>query len=156
MAYDDLRQKTVLFGGLDSNGHELGDTWQWQIGGWFRGPDLRVSSLVVSSGLGREGEKVAITATIANDGQNDAPASNTEFLLDPGTGNPLVLGLVETPALAAGASTQVSILWDTRSLKGTHTIQAIADRTGRIIEADESNNSASVTVVVRGNQVNPQ
>lgn len=79
----------------------------------------------------------------------DSSASKTEFLLD----NATVLGLVDTPAIQAGQSTTVSINWDTRSVKGTHTIRGTADQTGLVGESNETNNSSTLTVTIQGNKV---
>jgi hypothetical protein len=93
---------------------------------------------------------VIITATVKNAGDADATASKTEFLLD-GT---IVLGLADTPAIAAGASTNVSVMnWDTRAVKGDHTIRVTADRTSLVAESNENNNTATLIVTVQGNKV---
>ena len=78
--------------------------------------DLQVTGLTTSAGAkaAKQGEKVTVTATVRNAGPGSAPASKTEFLLD-GT---KVLGLVDTPALAAGQSAQVSVIWDTQEGPG--------------------------------------
>ena len=112
-------------------------------------PDLVVSGATASDARPREGVPVTITATIANTGDADAPASQTEFLLDGET----VLGLVDTPAIPAGGSAEVSVGWDTRGVKGEHTIRITADRGSAVIESDEANNSGTLTVTVRGNKV---
>ena len=112
-------------------------------------PDLIVSGMSAGNSKGREGEKVTVTATIRNTGSTGAGSSKTEFLLDGST----VLGLVDTPAIPAGGSAQVSVLWDTRNVKGAHTIRATADRTGLVTEDSETNNSGTLTVTVKGNKV---
>jgi len=114
------------------------------------GIDLTVTAMSAGGTKGvREGEKVTVRATVTNSGSTAAPASKTEFLLDGTT----VLGLVDTPALAAGTSAEVSVLWDTRNTKGTHTIQATADKPGAITEKDEGNNVGTLTVSIKGNKV---
>jgi PKD repeat protein len=114
------------------------------------GIDLTVSAMSAGGTKGvREGEKVTVKATVTNAGTVAAPASKTEFLLD-GT---QVLGLVDTPALAAGASAEVSVLWDTRNTKGTHQVKATADKPAAIAEKDEANNAATLTVSIKGNKV---
>ena len=113
-----------------------------------KGSDLAVSGLTTGAGP-RQGDRVTVTATVVNAGAAPAPASKTEFLLD-GT---QVLGLVDTPALAAGQSAQVSIGWDTRKVKGEHQLKATADRPNAIAEENETNNSATLTVNVKGNKV---
>jgi len=49
--------------------------------------------------------------------------------------------------LAAGQTVISSFAWP--AIKGTHTIKITADATGRIKEADENNNSAQITIVVK-------
>ncbi|HEV8681707.1 MAG TPA: CARDB domain-containing protein [Actinomycetota bacterium] len=113
-------------------------------------PDLVVSNITAANNKNvREGQKVTITATIRNQGDDQAGPSKTEFLLDGTT----VLGLVDTPAIAAGASVNVSVQWDTRDVKGQHQIKVTADRTNQVSERVEANNSATLTVEVQGNKV---
>jgi subtilase family serine protease len=102
------------------------------------GPDLQVTDVSASQNKAREGQKVTLTATVRNAGPGRAPASRTEFLLDGAT----VLGLIDTPALAAGQSAQVSLLWDTRNVNGQHTIRATADKPGAVAEENEGNTPA--------------
>lgn len=61
--------------------------------------------------------------------------------------------MAETPALAAGASAEVSVTWDTRGRNGEHVITATADVASAVEESDETNNAAHLTVTVRGNRV---
>lgn len=48
LSYDENRKVTVLFGGLDSSGKKLDDTWEWSDGIWKRidvtGPSARLNS----------------------------------------------------------------------------------------------------------------
>lgn len=112
--------------------------------------DLVVSNVQAQNNKGtREGSKVTVTATIANIGASGAGISQTEFLLDGAT----VLGLVDTAAIPAGGSKQVSVLWDTRGVKGAHTIRATADKTDSVVEDSDANNAGTLTVTVQGNKV---
>ena len=88
-------------------------------------PDLEVVGVSAGNSKGREGEKVTLTATVRNSGSAEAPASKTEFMLDGST----VLGLVDTAAIAPGQTRNVTVLWDTRSIKGRHTIRVTATET---------------------------
>jgi hypothetical protein len=113
-------------------------------------PDLVVSALEGVNNQGvRQGEKVTLTATISNQGDGEAGPSSTEFVLDDSD----VLGLVDTPAIPAGGSAQVSVNWDTRGVSGEHRITATADATGAVGESVETNNVGVLTVTVRGNKV---
>ncbi len=114
------------------------------------GPDLQVTR-VTGENLkkAREGHKVWLTATVANAGPAAAAASLTRFVLDGTT----TIGTVATPALAAGASADVSIPWDTHGVKGEHTIRAVADHAGAVAEEVEDNNGATLIVTVKGNKV---
>jgi len=106
-------------------------------------PDLIVSALTVSNNQAGEGNKVTLKATIKNQGQANAAASKTEFLLDGAT----VLGLINTPALSPGASATVSVNWLAK--KGLHTIKATADKTNVVPESNEANNTKTITVSVK-------
>jgi hypothetical protein len=112
-------------------------------------PDLQVTNIVASSAKPKQGDRVTVTATVSNAGAAPAGASKTEFLLD-GTS---VLGLVDTPAIAAGTSATVSVSWDTRGVKGQHTIRVTADQTGLVAESAENNNAGTFTFTVQGNKV---
>lgn len=113
-------------------------------------PDLVVSNITTTANKSvREGQKVTITATITNEGNAGAGPSQTEFLLD----NTTVLGLVNTATVAAGGSTDVSVQWDTRNVKGEHSIKVTADKGTAVTESEEGNNSATLAVTVQGNKV---
>jgi hypothetical protein len=112
-------------------------------------PDLVVSAIVASRERPRASEPVTITATISNEGEGGAAASHTQFVIEE-LGE---LGIVATPSLAAGESVQVSVEWDTRGLNGEHVIRVTADVHDEVVEEEEENNSATLTVTIRGNRV---
>jgi len=113
-------------------------------------PDLVVSTLKAASNQAPQGAKIPITATITNQGQVGAGASNTGFLLDGKTN----IGKVATPAIPAQSTVSVTLNWNTAGVKkGNHTIQAIADVDNQVTESDETNNtSAPITIFIQGNQ----
>jgi PKD repeat protein len=113
-------------------------------------PDLIVSTLKAANNQAPQGAKIPITATITNQGQVGAGASNTGFLLDGKTS----IGKVATPAIPAQSTTSVTLNWNTAGVpKGNHTIQAIADVDKQVAESDETNNtSAPVTIFIQGNK----
>ena len=113
--------------------------------------DLLVTNITASNNRAREGEKVTLTATIANTGTADAGPSQTDFLLDGAT----VLGLVETPAIPAGGTATVLVQWRTAGVKGEHTVRITADTTNLVAESNEGNNAAARTMTVKGNQTGP-
>ena len=95
-------------------------------------PDLIVSNLKTSNPQPPQGTTVTLTATIKNQGNFNAGASKTEFLLDGQT----VLGLINTPSLAPGVGAPVSVNWSTAGVsKGRHTIKVTADRNNAVIES---------------------
>ena len=112
-------------------------------------PDLVVQDATASNNKARQGEKVTITATVANTGDAGAAASTTSFVLDGTT----VLGTADTPAIPAGGTAAVSVNWDTRDVSGQHTIAITADAGGVVAESDEDNNAGTLTVTVKGNKV---
>jgi hypothetical protein len=132
-------------------------TWSgWQvfedIVQWHRPlPDLAVSAsdITLSPSTVVAGDQVSITAKVRNIGTADA-ANVTVRLTDNGT----VVGADQTiAAIAAGGSGTVSAVWNTRGLRGDHTITVTADPANAIRELNESNNAASVVVRVRQNEV---
>jgi hypothetical protein len=109
--------------------------------------DLAVSAMTVESKVAKETAR--ITVTVANAGTADAPASATRVLA-----GSTVLGTVETAAIPAGGSVEVSVLWNTKGLKGNHTLTAIADFGDAIVdELSETNNTGVLNVSVKGNVV---
>jgi PKD repeat protein len=113
-------------------------------------PDLVVSTLKAANNQAPQGAKIPITATITNQGQVGAGASNTGFLLDGKTN----IGKVATTAIPAQSTVSVTLNWNTAGVKkGNHTIQAIADVDNQVTESNETNNtSAPVTIFIQGNQ----
>ncbi len=113
------------------------------------GPDLQITNITAPSGRIREGRPVPVTATISNAGPGNSPASQTEFLYD----GHKVLGVIATPALAAGQSAAVTVNWNTKGVKGEHSIRATADRPAAVAEENEANNAAHRLFEVRGNKI---
>jgi Subtilase family/CARDB len=125
--------------------------------GTATGPDLVVSNMTATQNTGtggqnkqpRAGDKLTISAVVKNEGSEAAPATKTEFLLDGTT----VLGLVDTPPLAAGQQTTVSTTLDTRGMSGEHSVRASADKLNAAGETEEGNNVGVLTFSVKGNKV---
>jgi hypothetical protein len=125
----------------------LNNALQWQR----PVPDLALASgdIAVSTQKVRGGDRVTITATVRNVGTARARNVPVSFRL-----NGAPLGSLQTiSAIAAGGIGTASVNWDTKHRDGTHTITVIADPANAIAELDEANNSASRTVVVKGNKV---
>ena len=112
-------------------------------------PDLVVSDITVDRDRPRASEPVTISATVENRGAGAAEASSTLFAID-GLDH---LGSAETPALAAGGSTLVSVEWDTRGHNGEHVLRVTADGGEALAEEREDNNWATRNITVRGNRV---
>lgn len=107
--------------------------------------DLTVSDFMASQL--RPGYTV-LTASVANIGQLAADKVVVEF--KDGT---TVLGKTAPVSIDKGTSTNVSIIWNTRKVKGDRQITATVDPLNAIAESNEKNNSLTKTVTVRGNQV---
>ena len=82
------------------------------------------------------------TALIANTGERTAPPSKTKFLLD---GN-VVLGIIDTPSLAAHGWGEVTVQLDTDGRTGQHTVDVIADSANEVDESSETNNGNTTTI----------
>jgi hypothetical protein len=111
--------------------------------------DLTISAMSASEQKPKAGDPVRIDVTVANTGTGNAGASTLELRLDDGT----LLGNLDVPALATGATANVSQGWDTRGVSGQKVITATADVAGAVAEASESNNVGRLTVEIRGNKV---
>lgn len=108
-------------------------------------PDLTVSDLRASQAKPKE---TSLTATMVNTGASDAGNVVVEF-----RDGDTVLGRTEPVTVTAGAAHDVSFTWDTRGLKGEHRLTAVVDPDNVIVESNETNNSMSRIVTVRGNKV---
>lgn len=117
-------------------------------------PDLIVPNLTAANNQAPQGSKIPITATIKNQGNGNAVASSTGFTLDSGTKSAKSIGQVSTPAINAGASTSVTLNWNTAGVsKGNHTITATANVTKVVVESDYSNNTSKpITIYIQGNK----
>ena len=110
--------------------------------------DLKVTKIdagAAAKGV-RDGEKVTIKATISNSGSTAAAVSSTAFLLD---GQPMTGSPVATPAIGAGKSVVVSLTWNTKGGTGDHTLTVTANSAGVVAETNETNNSATLKVIVK-------
>lgn len=110
--------------------------------------DLVVSSIRAQNNKGSASERVTVVAVITNNGDAAAAASQTRFTIDGADAS-----IVATPQLAPGGSVEVTLQWDTRGVKGQHTIGVSADDAGNVVESNESNNSASATFTLQGGKV---
>jgi alpha-L-rhamnosidase len=108
-------------------------------------PDLTVTDVSASQDKPKQ---TVLTATVANPGGGNADGVVVEFR----DGN-TVLGQTAPVSVAAGASATVSYTWDTRGINGDHVITAVVDPANTIGESDETNNSLSRTITIRGNKV---
>ncbi|MEA2663011.1 MAG: hypothetical protein QOH08_2583, partial [Chloroflexota bacterium] len=119
---------------------------------WHRPlPDLAVAASDISFSVSRVvgGDRVTITAKVANIGTADAANAKIRF-----TDNGKAIGADQTiSSIAAGAGGTASVVWNTKGLKGQHTIAVAADPANTIRELSETNNTASTTVTVRGNRI---
>jgi hypothetical protein len=115
---------------------------------WVRSrPDLTLAPSDIAVSDTRN--TATITATVHNVGTKAAQNVGVRFEVDGSQ-----VGTVQTIAsIAAGGSGTASVAWDIRGKNGEHTVTVTADPAGAIIELDETNNSASRTVLVRGNLV---
>ena len=114
--------------------------------------DLKIVAINTGANKAREGDKVTVTATVRNDGNSSAAATTTTFRLDNASAGVLI-GSAATASLDAGQTRQVSVQWDTRSVKGDHTIYVTADAGQAVAESNEANNTSQLPVTVQGNKV---
>ncbi len=107
--------------------------------------DLKVSALTAAQNKPAE---TVLTATVANTGGTDTSGAIVQF-----RNGDTVLGQTEPVAVPAGSTADVSYTWNTRGVKGQQTITATVDPGDVIAEEDETNNSSTSTLTIRGNKV---
>lgn len=111
-------------------------------------PDLTVTALTTTNNKAPQGQKVTVTAVVKNTGTAAAGASTT--VIRDGT---TVLATVATPALRAGDSVTLTLDLRTASQNGTHVLSVTADTANAVAESNEANNTKTLTVNIKGNQV---
>ena len=95
-----------------------------------------------------ERKQTTLSVTVSNSGAASASAVVVE-LFDGSTS----LGSTAPVDIAAGATTTVTKVWDTRSVKGDRVIKAVVDPADAVKETSETDNALTRTVTVRGNKV---
>jgi len=100
----------------------------------------------------RDGERVRLTFTVANDGSLETPAGVLRlFEGDPdGGGTPAGADLadLEIPPLAPGGAVTLSRFWDSLDRPGENRLVALLDPDGALEELSELDNRAELTVQV--------
>lgn len=113
-------------------------------------PDVTLAAGDIAFGASSptEGEAVAVTATLHNDGGLDSGGLTAAFYAEaPGWGDWYV-GSAYVPEVPAGGTAQVEITWNTLGFTGTVPVRVAADPYDRVGEADEENNEASTTLEI--------
>ncbi|MEU4688233.1 CARDB domain-containing protein [Actinoplanes sp. NPDC023714] len=104
-------------------------------GSWAPNPDLTIASTGFTPAAPVETSAITVSATVRNAGSAASGASNVNFYL--GTAK---AGTVAVPALAAGASTTVSVSIGSRDA-GSYQLSAKVDEANTVLETNEANNS---------------
>lgn len=107
--------------------------------------DLSVANLVATQDRPKE---TVLTAAVANSGPSELNGVVVEF-----RDGDTLLGRTAPTSVAGGATQDVSLIWDSRGVKGDRVITAVVDPDGSIPESNESNNELARTITVRGNKV---
>jgi len=98
-------------------------------------PDLTVSGITWTPANPSEASQISLSATVANTGSANAGATTVNVSLG-GT----VVGSAPVGALAAGASTTVTVNAGTRP-QGTYSVAATVDPTNTVVEQNDTNNT---------------
>ena len=109
-------------------------------------PDLTV--VLSSQGEVVGGNTIRLIATVMNQGKTPAPAGTLDLYDgDPDAGGTLIASL-NLPALEAGAGTTLTYDWGVLGKAGDHTVYGVVDPEGTVVEFNEENNRAWVTVSI--------
>jgi subtilase family serine protease len=115
------------------------------------GADLVVTAVVAPATAGA-GNSIAVTDTVKNQGAGDAPDSTAALYLSTNVqldGADVLLGSHAVPALEAGtsSSTESTVVIPPGTTTGTYYILGVADSSGQVDEAVETNNVKYSSIV---------
>jgi hypothetical protein len=112
--------------------------------------DLEVSGTDITlSGLKGKGNQQVIVGVVHNLGTAGAAPVQVRVTVDG-----VQVGTVQTiGSIGPGGTGRASVVWDTKGKNGTHTIAVTADPANTIAESNESNNTGSRIVTVKGGNV---
>jgi len=129
---------------------EAGQVFFFNVNPQESGETSELANLTVTSleATAQQGRRVEVAMTLANDGAADAEGVVVE-VLDGETS----IGTTKPVALEAGASREVTVLWDTAGKKGDREVTAVADPADEVPETDEADNRLTRTVSLKGNKV---
>jgi hypothetical protein len=106
-------------------------------------PDLTVSAPTTSPAAPVETDPITVSTTVKNSGTNGSAATDVNFYL--GTAK---VGTATVGALAAGASSTVSASIGAKDA-ASYQLTAKVDESNKVVEQNETNNSATSTLVVK-------
>ncbi|MBO9664190.1 CARDB domain-containing protein [Dokdonella sp.] len=105
--------------------------------------------LSIAPAAPRDGDRVALGATIVNSGRSSVPATTAQWYLgDPRAGGTPIGAPLAVPALAGYGQTALTQRWDTTGLAGARTVWLALDTGSVVTETSEDDNFASVAVDV--------
>jgi hypothetical protein len=107
--------------------------------------NLKVGSLTATQPKPKE---TVLTASVTNDGGTDAGGVVVRFSNGTST-----IGSSAPVAVPAGSTVDVAVTWATKAISGVQTVTAEADPANAVIEEDETDNTLTRQVTVRGNLV---
>ncbi len=121
---------------ISNTGASAGQVAEFQvIGTMAPNPDLVITGMSWTPSAPTEVQAITLQATVRNSGNAASGATTVNFSLDGA-----VVGSANVGALAAGASTTVSLNIGTRGM-GTYSVSSVVDPTNTIIEQNNNNNS---------------
>lgn len=109
-----------------------------------------VAPIVATPAQPRDGDRVALSVTVRNDGNVPMPASVLRIYDgDPAAGGTAVGADVAIPVIAPQGAFTFSPLWDTFDKAGAHTLFAVVDPANVHTETSKRDNRASLAIVVQ-------
>lgn len=129
---------------------EAGQVFYFTVNPQGDGRPAAVANLKPTSVTAAQPERKQTTLSVAVTNAGNAAASGVVVELFDGATS---LGRTAPVDLAAGASTTVTKVWDTKGVQGDRVLRAVVDPGNTVKESDEGDNSLSRTVTIRGNRV---
>ncbi|MFW5474029.1 CARDB domain-containing protein [Knoellia sp. CPCC 206450] len=129
---------------------EAGQVFYFTVNPQGDGRPAAAANVKPTSVTAAQPERKQTTLSVAVTNAGDAAAAGVVVELFDGSTS---LGRTAPVDLAAGASTTVTKVWDTKGVQGDRALRAVVDPANAVKESNEADNSLSRTVTIRGNRV---
>ncbi len=110
--------------------------------------DVHPAAPQASASSPTEGDEIALSARLQNNGDRDSGPLTASFFATPPGGSEWYIGSAFVPNVPAGGTAQASIPWNTLGFTGDAPVRVVVDPFNRLTETNEDNNEATATLSI--------